>query len=123
MDLGQGECGRIRSDDEVTAEGKLHPAPDSRALHRSYLDQVDRPQRLEYAVEHVDEADLQARMDRLQKIADATLALVQQGDVGRFLLRKALFFLPFYLAVGFAVYAAQGTRGRAWRWCVRAPGR
>lgn len=43
------------------------------------------------------------------------VALVQQGDVGRFLLRKALFFLPFYLAVGFAVYAAQGTRGRAWR--------
>lgn len=43
------------------------------------------------------------------------VALFHDGDVAAFLVRKVLFFLPFYGAALILVYAAQGTRGKAWR--------
>ncbi|MBX3746838.1 MAG: type II secretion system F family protein [Verrucomicrobiae bacterium] len=43
------------------------------------------------------------------------VTLFHGGSVGGFLLGKALFFLPFYVATAFLVYASQGTHGRAWR--------
>ena len=41
--------------------------------------------------------------------------LFHDGDVGGFIGRKVVFFVPFYAVAAFAVYAAQGSRGRVWR--------
>lgn len=43
------------------------------------------------------------------------VGLVQTADVARFLVRKLLFFGPFYLAVILLIYACQGSHGRGWR--------
>jgi protein transport protein HofC len=43
------------------------------------------------------------------------VSLFHTGDIAAFLLRKLLFFIPFYIAILVVVYAAQGTRGRLWR--------
>ncbi len=46
--------------------------------------------------------------------------LFQTSDVSRFVVRKLEFFIPFYIIVGFLIYACQGTHGRAWRSLVEA---
>lgn len=43
------------------------------------------------------------------------VALVRDGGVGEYLLRKLAFFGPFYLVVILVLMASQGTRGRSWR--------
>ena len=41
--------------------------------------------------------------------------LVKTSDIAPFVLRKLAFFVPFYLVIGFVIWAGQGTHGRAWR--------
>jgi type II secretory pathway component PulF len=41
--------------------------------------------------------------------------LFQDSDVTGFFGRKVVFFVPFYAIAAVAVFAAQGSRGRAWR--------
>lgn len=43
------------------------------------------------------------------------ITLFQSADVTSFLLRKAAFFGPVYLAVGLVLLATRSTHGRAWR--------
>jgi type IV pilus assembly protein PilC len=41
--------------------------------------------------------------------------LVKTGDIAAFVVRKLVFFVPFYLVLLVTLWAGQGTHGRAWR--------
>lgn len=49
--------------------------------------------------------------------------LVKGGDIALYLGRKLVFFVPFYLLALAAIWAGQGTHGRAWRSLLESAGR
>ena len=51
------------------------------------------------------------------------VALFHGGSVAGFVVRKALFFVPFYGAVVLVVFACQGSHGRTWRSLLESLGR